>query len=96
MKQNISETTTNSHRNSLQTRINNPKKKYCTWNASGHHIKAFFKLKLSKPKIYEFWHKVHSRSKQYWNPRATEEPRAGLKHGCLNSQSELMESFGES
>ena len=27
------------------------------------------------------------------NPRATEEPRSGIKHGYLKSQSELMESF---
>ena len=39
---------------------------------------------------------MHNRSEQYWNPKATEEPRAGLEHGHLNSQSELMESFGES
>ena len=33
-------------------------------------------------------------SEQYHNPRATEEPRPGLKQEHLSSQSELMESPG--
>ena len=49
-----------------------------------------------KYKIYEFWHKVHNRSDLYCKPRATEEPRAGLKQGHLNSQSEGLNSMENS
>ena len=62
----------------------------CQWKPQ---IGIIIELKLSSYKINEFWHKVHNRSDLYCNPRATEEPRAGLKHGCLNSQSELREQF---
>ena len=56
----------------------------------------FVELKLYKYKIYEFWHKVHNRSEQWENQRATEEPRAGLKQGHLNSQSEGLNSMENS
>ena len=32
---------------------------------------------------------MHNRSKLYWNPRATEEPRAGREQGRLSDQSQL-------
>ena len=35
---------------------------------------------------------MHNRSDLYCEPRATEEPRAGLKQGHLNSQSEGLNS----
>ena len=34
-------------------------------------------------------------SEQYENPKVSEEPRCGETQGHLNSQSELMESFGK-
>ena len=51
----------------------------------------FVELKWTGNKIYNFWHKVHYMSEQSHNPRATEEPRAGLKHGCLRSWKVLGE-----
>ena len=61
----------------------------CQWKP---HKGIYLELRYSKYKIYEFWHKVHNRSEQQQNPRATEEPRAEGAQGCLNSQSELMEN----
>ena len=88
MNQNINESTNNSSRKSLSTRTNNPKNKLlyleCQWKP---HKSIIVDLKLSKPTNIQFRHKVHNRSEQYWNLRATEEPRAGFEHGHSNSQS---------
>ena len=69
-----------------------PELKISKWpvEATNRH---FLELKLTGNKIYKFWHKVQNRSKQFHNPRATEEPRVGQKHGCWDSQSELKDGF---